>query len=375
MEALSDVLRAVRLSGAVFFDIHAAEPWVAETPRGRSVVHAMFPGSEHMISYHVLLEGSCWAIVEGEAPVQLSAGDVIVFPHGDTHVLTSTPGLRKKPNLSMYRRPSEGQLPFSISMGPMASALEESAAGASRSGARLPSSGADTSATGASDAVASGAGPGASARSAAPQARFVCGFLGCDARPFNPLLTALPRVMHVSDDANGTLAAYMRFALAESKAPRIGGESVLGRLSELMFLHVVRRYLEGLPAEKTDWLAGLRDQPVGRALAALHRSPAKAWTLQSLAREAGISRSVLAERFMQFVGHPPIEYLTSWRMQLAANQLRSSTESVAEIASRVGYESEAAFSRAFKKAVGTPPSEWRRTPHLAAAAAGAAPKR
>jgi AraC-like DNA-binding protein len=172
--------------------------------------------------------------------------------------------------------------------------------------------------------------------------------------------------MRVSDDANGTLSAYVRFALAESKVPRIGGESVLGRLSELMFLHVVRRYLEGLPPEQADWLAGLRDEPIGRALAALHRNPARAWTLQSLAREAGISRSVLAERFMQFVGHPPIEYLTSWRMQLAANQLRSSTESVAEIANRVGYESEAAFSRAFKKAVGAPPSEWRKAPQPAA---------
>jgi AraC-like DNA-binding protein len=335
MDALSDVLRAVRLSGAVFFDIHAAEPWVAETPLGRSVVHAMFPGSEHMISYHVILEGSCWAIVEGEAPVHLSAGDVIVFPHGDTHVLTSTPGMRKKPNMSMYRRPTEGQLPFTISMGPMPQDAKVAAA---------PTEHASN-----------------------PQARFVCGFLGCDARPFNPLLQALPRVIRVSDDANGTLAAYVRFALAESKVPRIGGESVLGRLSELMFLHVVRRYLEGLPPEQADWLAGLRDEPIGRALAALHRNPARAWTLQSLAREAGISRSVLAERFMQFVGHPPIEYLTSWRMQLAANQLRSSTESVAEIANRVGYESEAAFSRAFKKAVGAPPSEWRKTPQPAAA--------
>ena len=356
MDALSDVLRAVRLSGAVFFDIHAAEPWVAETPLGRSVVHAMFPGSEHMISYHVMLEGSCWAVVEGEPPVQLSAGDVIVFPHGDTHVLTSTPGMRKKPNMSMYRRPTEGHLPFTISMGPMAPA---------KGGAKAPVAG-GSGRTGRDTDAAAGTGSadgdaGATAtESAGSQARFVCGFLGCDARPFNPLLSALPRVIRVSDDANGTLSSYVRFALAESKVPRIGGESVLGRLSELMFLHVVRRYLESLPPEQTDWLAGLRDEPIGRALAALHRNPARAWTLQSLAREAGVSRSVLAERFTQFVGHPPFEYLTSWRMQLAANQLRSSTESVAEIANRVGYESEAAFSRAFKKAVGAPPSEWRK---------------
>ena len=315
MDALSDVLKAVRLSGAVYFDIHASEPWVAETPAGRSVVAAMFPGSEHLISYHVLLGGTCWATIEGHEPIQLSAGDVIVFPHGDTHVLSSVPGLSAKPNMSMYRRQVEGVFPATIAMG----------------------------------------------KGSAVSANFVCGFLGCDARPFNPLLAALPRVIRVSDDASGTLGSYVKFALAESKLSRIGGESVLSRLSELMFLHVVRRYLETLPADKADWLSGLRDQPVGRALAALHRKPARAWTLQTLAREAGISRSVLAERFTKFVGYPPIEYLTNWRMQLAANQLRGSTASVVEVANDVGYESEAAFSRAFKKAVGAPPSEWRKS--------------
>ena len=152
----------------------------------------------------------------------------------------------------------------------------------------------------------------------------------------------------------------MQLALAESKAPRPGGESVLGRLSELMFVDVVRRYLESLPADRADWLAALREPFVGRALAALHRSPARDWTLEALAHDVGLSRSALAERFTQFVGHPPMQYLTNWRMQLAANYLRSGTDSVAEIADRVGYESEAAFSRAFKKAVGTPPSQWRR---------------
>jgi AraC-like DNA-binding protein len=267
--------------------------------------------------------------------------------------------MRKKPNMSMYRRPTEGQLPFTISMGGTPQDAKET--GAKPAGAQKPTATLPRDATAAPGATAEAGTMAKDGASSAPGARFVCGFLGCDARPFNPLLHALPRVIRVSDDASGTLGAYVRFALAESKVPRIGGESVLGRLSELMFLHVVRRYLESLPREQADWLAALRDKPVGRALAALHRDPARAWTLQSLAREAGISRSVLAERFMQFVGHPPIEYLTSWRMQLAANQLRSSTESVAEIANRVGYESEAAFSRAFKKAVGAPPSEWRKS--------------
>ena len=139
----------------------------------------------------------------------------------------------------------------------------------------------------------------------------------------------------------------------------MGGQGVLGRLSELMFIDVVRRYLEGLPAERSDWLSGLRDPFVGRALASLHRNPARHWTIESLARNVGLSRSALAERFTQFVGQPPMQYLAQWRMQLAANHLLSGLDSVAVIANRVGYESEAAFSRAFKKAVGVPPATWR----------------
>ena len=316
MDALSDVLQAVRLTGAIFFDIHASAPWVAETPPGSAIVGAMFPGSEHLVSYHVITQGSGWATVPGEAPMRLLAGDIIVLPHGDTHVLSSTPGLRRSPDMSMYRVPADGHLPVSISMGD-------------------------------------------------PQGEpthFVCGFLGCDSRPYNPLLAALPRVIHISDEG-GALSAYVQFALAESKRPRIGGRSVLGRLSELMFVDVVRRYLETLPADRADWLAGLRDPFVGRALNALHRDPARDWTLESLAREAALSRSALAERFTQFVGKPPMQYLASWRMQLAANYLQTGTDSVLAVANRVGYDSEAAFSRAFKKVVGAPPGEWRRHRH------------
>jgi AraC-like DNA-binding protein len=315
MDALSDVLRAVRLTGAIFFDIQASEPWVAETPPGEAIVDAMFPGSEHLVCYHVITRGSCWACVPGEQPVRLSAGDIIVLPHGDTHVLSSTPGLRRTPDMTLYRMPADGKLPISISMG-------------------APHG----------DAV-----------------HFVCGFLGCDARPYNPLLTALPRVMLVSGHAGGALAAYVQFALAESKEQRMGGQCVLGRLSELMFVDVVRHYLEALPADRTGWLAGLRDPFVGRALAAFHRDPARAWTIESLAKSIGLSRSALAERFTQFVGQPLMQYMANWRMQLAANHLLSGMDSVAIVANRVGYESEAAFSRAFKKAVGAPPSQWRRT--------------
>jgi len=314
MDALSDVLRAVRLTGAVFFDLRASDPWVAETPPGRSIVGSIFPDTEHLISYHVVTRGACWGSLLDEPPLRLSAGDIIVFPHGDPHVISSGPGMRGTPDLALYRPPSHGQLPFTISMG----------------------------------------------NADSEPVHIVCGFLGCDARPFNPLLNALPRVLRVSDDAGGALGAFVAFAVAESKEARIGGECVLGRLSELMFVDVVRRYLGSLPADRTGWLAGLRDPFVGRALTALHRNPARDWTLETLAHEVGVSRSVLAERFTQLVGQPAIQYLANWRMQLAANQLLSGLDSVAAVAERVGYESEAAFSRAFKKAVGTPPSQWRK---------------
>src|SRR5262245_46769024 len=312
MDALSDVLRAVRLSGAFFFDVHARAPWVAETPLGKSVVDAMFPGSDHLISYHAILEGSCWCTLEGEEPIKLSAGDIIVLPQGDTHVLTTQVGMRKSPEMSLYRMPENGRLPSRISVG---------------------------------------------TESGEP-AHFVCGFLGCDSRPYNPLLTALPRVIHVNDHASGALGAYFRAALAESKG-RMGGECKLGRIGERMVVAVVRRDREAFPEGRTTWLSGLRDPYVGRALTALHEDPARDWTLETLAQEAALSRSAFAERFAEYVGQPPMQYLSSWRMQLATNYLRKGSESIAAVANRVGYDSEAAFSRAFKKAVGVPPSEWR----------------
>jgi AraC-like DNA-binding protein len=312
MDALSDVLRAVRLTGAFFFDVQARTPWVAETPEGKCVVDAMFPGSDHLISYHLIMQGSCWVSLEGEKPIHLSAGDIIVMPHGDTHVLATSPDMRKSPEMSMYRLPDDGQLPVTISMG-----------------------------------TAGG-----------EEAHFVCGFLGCDSRPYNPLLTALPRMIHIRDHTSGALGAYFKAALAESKG-RMGGASMLSRISELMFVDVLRRYLETLPEGQTSWLAGLRDPYIGRALMALHADPARDWSLELLAQEAALSRSAFAERFAEFVGHPPMQYLANWRMQLATNYLRASSDSVATVANRVGYDSEAAFSRAFKKCVGVPPSEWR----------------
>ena len=314
MDALSDVLRAVRLTGAVFFDVKAADPFVAEAPASGAIVDRVFPGAEHLVHYHVVTAGSCWGRVDGEPDIHLTAGDIVVFPHGDAHVLSSTPGMRGALDLARFDTVQHEPRPFALSMG------------------------------------------GGEATSV----HFVCGFLGCDARPFNPLLASLPRVIHVKDRAGGAIEAFVRLALAEGADRRPGSDAVLGRLSELMFVDVVRRYLETLPPHRTGWLAGLREPFVGRALTALHASPARDWTIESLAREVALSRSALAERFTELVGQPPMQYLASWRMQLAAGQLASGSDSVASIAGRVGYDSEAAFSRAFKKSTGVAPGRWRK---------------
>jgi AraC-like DNA-binding protein len=320
-DALSDVLSAVRLSGSVFFDVTARSPWVAEAPPAAQIANEVTPGAQHAIEYHVVTRGACWISLIGDvelAPVRLNEGDIAVIAHGDPHVVSSAPGMRAEPNLSAHRRPEDpNALPFTL-----------------RTGSEGPT---DT--------------------------HLICGFFSCDARPFNPLLDALPRFMRFNRDASlgsqSLLDQFIRFATAETGNKRAGSQSVLNRLSELLFVEVIRLYMDQLANDNTGWLAGLRDPLVGRALALLHARPAHAWTLEELAAEAAASRSALADRFTQIVGYPPIQYLTQWRMQIAARRLADPGVKVAAVAHEVGYESEAAFSRAFKKLVGRSPSQWR----------------
>lgn len=189
----------------------------------------------------------------------------------------------------------------------------------------------------------------------------VCGFLGCDLRPFNPLVNALPHLLHLSAGKMGAwVSCVMEQAVSETRERRPGGDAVLERLSEMMFVDGVRRYLEDLPPEATGWLAGLRDRFVGRALTLLHENPARDWTVDALGSEVGLSRSALHERFVDLVGQPPMQYLANWRMQIAAGLLRTTQSNVVDIALQVGYDSEAAFTRAFKRLMGEPPAAWRR---------------
>lgn len=314
-DTLSEVLRGVRLNGAVFFEVHATAPWVAEAPPASDLGPYM-NGVEHVLEYHVVTSGACWGGIVNEAPVRLEAGDVILFPQGDAHVISSAPGMRGKVDVERRRQVAASRLPIAITIG---SGGEE-------------------------------------------RAEVICGFLGCDVRPFNPLLATLPRTVHVPrrEDDGGVIEQFVKLALLESTAHRAGSEAVLSRLSELLFVEVLRRYLASLPPEHVGWLAGLRDESVGRALGKLHDRPAHAWNLEELAREAGVSRSVLAERFMYFVGVPPMQYLAQWRMQLVSTLLANTSLGLGEIAGQVGYGSEAALSRAYKRLVGVAPADWRR---------------
>jgi len=315
-DTLSDVLKTVRLTGAAYFDIAAQEPWSVHSPARELILPRILPGADHLIAYHAVTAGRCFACLDGGEAVPLEAGEVVLFTSADPHVMSSSAGMRAEPpTADMIDIADAGLLPFQINL----------------------------------------------MNGGAVSARLVCGYLACDAKPFNPLLEALPPMIKAGDprrNNNGWLGQFIHFAVAEVTEKRAGSESVLMKLSELMFIDVVRRYIEALPPQNAGWLAGLRDPAVGKALALIHSRPSFNWTIEGLARQSGTSRTVMAERFMRFVGVPPMHYLAKWRMQVASEMLNRNAN-IASIAAEIGYESEAAFSRAFKKMMGVPPSAWR----------------
>ena len=308
-DTLSDLLRAVRLRGAVFYYIDGISPWVAETPTIQEIIPAIMPGVEHMFEFHGVVKGSCWAAIAGEKPVRLEAGDVVLFPQGDPHVMSSAPGMRAPDSgRDHFFAPRPSQLPFALSV------QESRIAVCSRESA-------DRGDRGPEDATV------------------VCGFLGLDALPFNPLLASLPRVLLVPGRTLGPdswVTTFMRTVVAESSSQQPGGEAVLERMSEMLFVEVLRRHVESLPPEQTGWLAGMRDPAVGRALSLIHENPSEPWTIERLGEKAGLSRSSLHERFVHFMGQPPMQYLTQWRMQVASGLLRDSNAKLIESALDVG---------------------------------------
>ena len=316
MDALSETLRVVRLVGAIFINARFTAPWSYQSPSADSAAPLLEPGAERVVIFHMVTEGECFVEMgDGQAPVHLMAGDVIVFPQGHAHCMCSQPGVPSAPG---------GRLAALLTRRP-----------------RQLNYGGGGAAT-----------------------RLVCGYLACDARLAGMLLAGLPPLVRVNvrgSNAGTWLEASVRYALAEARSPRPGGAGVLAKLAEVLFIEVLRLYMNEQSTGRTGWLAGVGDRIVGAALKALHNRPAQAWTLEALAREAGTSRSVLAERFQHLVGSSPMQYLTQWRMLLAANLLCRSNAPLARIAEDVGYQTDTAFSRAFRREYGSPPAAWRRS--------------
>jgi AraC-like DNA-binding protein len=315
MDALSETLRVVRLVGAIFIHARFTAPWCYQSPRADSAATLLEPGAERVVIFHLITQGECFVEMTGQPPMQLIAGDAVIFPHGDAHLMTSKPGLPAARGTRLDK--VLARRPRFLAYG----------------------------------------GGGATTR-------LVCGYLACDARLAKMLLAGLPPVVRVNvrgSNAGTWLEASVRYALNEARSPRPGGAGVLAKLAEVLFIEVLRLYMNEQTSGRTGWLAGVGDRVVGAALNALHKRPAHDWTLEELARAAGTSRSVLAERFQQLVGSSPIQYLTQWRMLLAANLLSRSNAPLARIAEDIGYKTDTAFSRAFRREFGAPPAAWRRS--------------
>jgi len=318
MDALSDVLKSVRLEGAVYLNAEFTAPWCIHAKFGLASVRARLAGAEHVVFFHFLTEGVCKVRLADSAEVlDAAAGDLVLFAREDKHLMGS----------DLHLAPVEAASLIAA----------DAAAGGDFIRMRHGGGGAAT--------------------------RFVCGYLACSRSVCRPLLDALPRVLRIpigDGPAAALLRELLRVGARESSAARPGTESMLAKLSELMFVEAMRRYAESLPPEGKGWLAGVRDAHIGRALALLHGEPGRAWTVDELAREVALSRSALAERFAALVGEPPMQYLMRWRLALAAQTLRSGGDAIARVAERSGYESEAAFNRAFKREFGMPPAAWRK---------------
>jgi AraC-like DNA-binding protein len=315
MDALSDVLRVIRLDSAIYLNAEFSEPWCVTTPESRKLAPMLARRDAHLIIYHLLWEGRAYAGIDDGPRVSLSAGDVVTFPHGHGHVIGGGP---PGPSLD-----AAAALP-----GVLEKALELLKYG------------------------------GGGAR-----ARLICGFLACDPQLSDAFLGGLPALMKVriGDDPSGQwLENSLKFFVTQTANHEAGATAMLAKLSEVVFAETLRRYVRDLPDGQTGWLAGARAPELGKALTLLHHRPEHPWTVAGLAREAGLSRSVLTERFRQLIGDSPMAYLTRWRLRVGARALTSTTRSVAEIAAEVGYESEATFNRAFKREFGVPPARYRR---------------
>jgi AraC-like DNA-binding protein len=314
MDALSDVLRVVGLTGGVFMDARFTAPWCVTGTIGRDRCTPYMAPPAHVIGFHYLLDGECFTAVEGQEPCALKAGDMVIYPRNEDHRIGSDVRMPLTETSDLVQSPE----------GVGVSRIDHGGGGA--------------------------------------ECRLVCGFLGGDAQ-LEPLIATLPSVMKltVRDTPGGEwISQSFRFGARQLSNTDPGAATIMSKMSELLFVEALRRYLATMPDERTGFLAGLRDPTIGKALALLHTQVARAWTAEDLAGAVNLSRSTFAERFTALIGQPPMKYLTSWRMQVAAHKLREGRLSIGQIAFDIGYDSEPAFTRAFKREMGTPPATWRR---------------
>ncbi|HEX4346018.1 MAG TPA: AraC family transcriptional regulator [Vicinamibacterales bacterium] len=327
MDAFSEILSGVKWSGAVFFIAEFSAPWGFSAPASGAMAAHVAPDAAHLVIYHLLIDGAAVVEIEDGQSMALEPGDVVIFPHGAPHQMSS--GADTRPPFPNY----------GITPKIKARDLTPLCAG----------------------------GGGATSR-------FVCGYMSCDPHLSRPILGGLPQVFKVNvraDSSGAWLESSILHLVEEAASGRVGSEAMLTKLSEALFVDTLRRYVDGLPAQQHGWFAGARDPVVGRSLALLHGRVAHPWTIADLADEVGISRSALVERFNRYLDEPPMAYLTRWRLQLAAEALKSTSRGVAAIAIDVGYQSEAAFSRAFKREFGSAPGRYRSQRRNAPALPGA----
>lgn len=314
MDALSDVLRLVGVTGGVFLDAEFTAPWAVAGRLDPRLCRPFMVEPQQVICFHYVIEGGCRIETEGEPPRVVSAGEIVVLPRNDVHVLSGARGIAPV-MIGELMRPPEGLGLVRLSHG----------GGGERT-------------------------------------RMVCGFLGGNAQ-LHPFLAHLPAVMTLeiaSVPGGDWMAQSFSYAARMMADGEPGAATVIAKMSELMFVETVRRHLALMPAEESGWLAGLRDPAIGRALALMHAELDRDWTAEAVAEAVNLSRSVFADRFTRLVGVPPMRYLLNWRLQIAMHRLRDTRQSVAEIAYAVGYQSEASFTRAFSRELGRPPATWRR---------------
>jgi AraC-like DNA-binding protein len=316
MDAFSEILSGVKLNGALFFSAEFSAPWGFSSPVSTMLASMLAPGAPHLVIYHFVIDGGAFVQLATGQSLELGPGDVVVLPHGDAHQMTSS------------RAVTTTSLTSAILSKVQSHDLSTMQAGG----------GGET-------------------------ARYVCGYMACDPFQSRPILSGLPPVFKVNirtDRSGHWLENSILHLVEEAASGRVGSAAMLAKLSEALFVDTLRRYVAGLPEQEVGWLAGARDPIVGKSLGLLHSRVAHPWTIADLADAVGISRSALVERFTRYLSEPPMTYLMRWRLQMAARSLEKTPRGVAEIAAEVGYESEAAFNRAFKREYGLPPGQYRR---------------